>query len=346
MPKFLDKDGVALVRVIAPGKGSSAYYREDQLRRDAPVFRGAQVFLDHPTSKEAQERPERSLRDLVGVAVGEPEYRETGPAGPGVYAPTKVFRPYRETIEELAPHIGVSIRASGTRIRDKVDGEDVWVAEKFVSGGFDFVTQAGAGGKVVPMLESAGYVDRFLEAHPQDHEESEATRTQFVEWALAQESETPHTEEENMAENERITELEAQNATLTEQNSALVEQNTRLVEALALREARDLVTEEVAKAQDLPEVTQQRLTESLPKHAPIKEGKLDKDTFLGRIVEAITEEKEYLEAIAPKGGRITGMGGGSAQTGTLRQTLIESYRANGKDQATAEALADAFVRGR
>uniref|UniRef100_A0A6H1Z7U8 Uncharacterized protein n=1 Tax=viral metagenome TaxID=1070528 RepID=A0A6H1Z7U8_9ZZZZ len=339
MPKFLDKDGVALVRVIAPGKGSSAFYREDQLRRDAPVFKGAQVFLDHPTSKEAQERPERSLRDLVGVAVGDPEYRGDGPAGPGVYAPTKVFKPYRETIEELAPHIGVSIRASGTRVRDKVNGEDVWVAEKFVSGGFDFVTQAGAGGKVVPMLESVGYVDRFLEAHPQDHEESETTRAQFVEWALKQEETQPQNEEENMAENERIKELETQNA-------ALVEQNTRLIEAVALREARDLVIEEVAKVKDLPVVTQARLTESLPKLAPIKEGKLDTESFTARIAQAVAEEKEYLEAIAPKGGKITGMGGGSAPSGSLRQTLIESYRANGKDQATAEAMADVFVRGR
>ena len=56
--KFINDEGIAHVRVISPGQGSSAYYKEEQLARDVDAFTGGLVYIDHPGRKEAKDRPD------------------------------------------------------------------------------------------------------------------------------------------------------------------------------------------------------------------------------------------------------------------------------------------------
>jgi len=332
------EDGTVPVHVIRPGQGAMAYYEQDQLARDAHVFKGAQVFWDHPSTTEERERPERSLRDLCGVAVTDPAYQENGPDGPGIYTDVKVFEHFRPLVNEMAPHIGVSIRASGDAVIKDIGGKKVRVAERFTAGGFDFVTRAGAGGKVI-LTESArnpidSYVDQFLAAHPGLDESSESTRALFIEAALGIEQQ----EELTMAEKEQITQLQQQNA-------ALVAQNKALAEAMMLKEAGEIILAEVAKVTDLPDITKQRLVESLKNEAPTKDGKLDKEALTAKVAEAVKAEKAYVESLRNPG-KITGMGGSSTPTGeTLKATLKEAYMANGETPEKAEQLAEVAARG-
>ena len=154
----LRADGTVPIRIIAPGWGSSGYYAPEVLERDGPgIFtRGLHMYLDHPSVSEADDRPERSVRDLAGRLASDARWDAAGPAGPGLYADAEVFAPYRDVIGEIAPHIGVSIRASGTVSEGEADGRSGRLVDRLVAAeSVDWVTRAGAGGQVVTMLESA-----------------------------------------------------------------------------------------------------------------------------------------------------------------------------------------------
>lgn len=133
-------------------QGSSGYYPAATLRRDASVFaEGLPVFLDHPSVTESHDRPERSVRDLAGRLASTARYE-----GDGLYADVEVYPHWAPVIEAMADHIGLSIRASGTveASRDEAIPGPV-VTSLAEAASVDFVTAAGAGGKIVALLESA-----------------------------------------------------------------------------------------------------------------------------------------------------------------------------------------------
>jgi hypothetical protein len=152
---FIREDGTARIRIIKPGKGSSGYYPEAMLARDAAkVYQpGTHMYLDHPTLKEEKDRPERSLKDMAGVITGNVSFQKT--PMPGVYADCQVFKNYRPFLREMAPYIGISHRALGKSKAGTVDGYTGTIIEsldKCLS--VDFVTVPGAGGGLVQMWES------------------------------------------------------------------------------------------------------------------------------------------------------------------------------------------------
>jgi len=332
--KIIRPDGTVRLRIIGPGQGSSAYYEAEQLKRDAAVFRNAQVFWDHPSTRDEKERPERSLRDLCGVAVADPVYEENGAAGPGLYTDVRVFKPYRPMIEEMGPHIGVSIRASGSVVSKKIGTESKRVAEKFTSGGFDFVTKAGAGGAVVPLQESARpgvkeFVEAFLADHPQESETSESARAQFVEWASG----------DSHQEKEEDMELQKELETVKAENAALKE-------SLVLKEAGEIVDAALLAEKDLPDMARARLRETLKGKQTLKEGKLDKDALTALVKESAKAERAYIESLRPHG--VTGMGAASgADDGKarLRESYVQMHLQNGETKEKAERLADLAVLG-
>lgn len=136
------------VKVIEAGKGSSATYPEDVLRDYASVFEaGTQMYLDHPGMAEETDRPERSVRDLVGRLVTEAEYKDGA-----LYAEAEFLPWAAPAIEALSDMVGLSIRAYGT-ITESDDGP---VLTSFAGvESVDVVTKAGAGGQFVELLESA-----------------------------------------------------------------------------------------------------------------------------------------------------------------------------------------------
>ncbi len=133
-------------------QGSSGYYPAAMLRENAAVFRaGLPVYLDHPGITEQHERPERSVRDLAGRLATEAVYERDG-----LYADVQVYPHWAPVIEAMADDIGMSIRAAGTveaSTRSGIRGPIVTALTEASS--VDFVTQAGAGGRIVALLESA-----------------------------------------------------------------------------------------------------------------------------------------------------------------------------------------------
>jgi hypothetical protein len=139
------------IKLIAPGKGSSAFYPAEVLKRDGPkVFKaGTHVYLNHPTPAEEAARPEGDVANLAGVLTTAATYHEAHAKGPGLYARMKVFADHGQMVEEKAPHVGMSIRAMGEREADKVrDGVPV-LKELTSAESVDVVTRAGAGGMIL-----------------------------------------------------------------------------------------------------------------------------------------------------------------------------------------------------
>lgn len=141
------ESGHAVIRVIEAGQGSSGMYPAETLQEAANqrVFHaGTPMFLDHPSMSEEYERPERSVRDLAGRLTSDARYEDGA-----LVAEAEIFPHWRDLIAGLHEHIGVSIRADG-----RID-ESGTVREISRARSVDYVTEAGAGGRVQELVESA-----------------------------------------------------------------------------------------------------------------------------------------------------------------------------------------------
>jgi hypothetical protein len=258
LERAIGKDGTFPLKIIQPGWGSSGYYSASVLERDGPkVFpAGVQMHIDHPSKSEERERPERSLQTLAAVTVTPAEWQEAGPAGPGLYAQAKAFGNYAPLIEEMSPHIGVSIRASGWAKPGEAEGRKGPVIERLDQGhSIDFVTKAGAGGKVLSLMESA---------RPR-----------------------PITEEDSMTEAEAKA-LQESLTRLEEQNRQQAQALERLQEAAILREAQDIAAAEVRRS-TLPDLTQARVIREAVARVPVAEGVIDREAFAAQLTEAVRQ---------------------------------------------------------
>lgn len=140
------------IKLIAPGKGSTAFYPAEVLKRDGPkVFKaGTPMRIDHPTMAEESARPEGSVKDWGAVLASDAQWLDNHPQGPGLYSEVKAFSDHAQLIEEKGPYAGVSIRACGTQAMENgrpVVKDGVPLLASLVSAdGVDMVTRAGAGG--------------------------------------------------------------------------------------------------------------------------------------------------------------------------------------------------------
>lgn len=93
--------------LITPGKGSSGIYTESMLKEYGPKAfkRGTHSYVDHPQS----ETEVRSPKNLIGVLAEDAYYEE----GTGLVAELDVMPHWKEFVEAVAPHTGLSIYAMG-----------------------------------------------------------------------------------------------------------------------------------------------------------------------------------------------------------------------------------------
>lgn len=140
------------IQIVTPGVGSSGTYPQETIEaagRDKVFGQGLHMYLDHATEAQDWEKPEGSLRDLVGVLDEDAHWDE---ASGGLVAEARIYSHWRPILEEMKDDIGVSIRASG-EVREDA-GQRV-ITKLVEARSVDFVTKAGRGGKVMEVLESA-----------------------------------------------------------------------------------------------------------------------------------------------------------------------------------------------
>jgi hypothetical protein len=137
-------------------KRDGHYYSRALLEREARRFEGAQMYANH-LSEEARKRlggNVRNIEDLMGrirdvkVVEADGKLRLRGTASIS-----------RKWLWEMVEHdpglLGVSINASGSSRVGRVEGRNAKIVEA-ISGveSVDWVTKAGAGGKVVELMEA------------------------------------------------------------------------------------------------------------------------------------------------------------------------------------------------
>lgn len=276
------RDGTIAIKIISPGWGASGFYPPEVLERDGPrVFTAkTKMYWNHATATEEALRPEGDLNQLAAELISAARWEPNGQAGPGLYADAKVFEPYRGPVNELAPHIGVSIRATGKTTTGQAEGRKGPVIEAITGAkSVDFVTIPGAGGQILQLFESA-------------------RNGQF----------SPH-KEESMNEQERQQLKEA-----VEGMKALTAANMDLRRQLAQSQAERQITQALANS-TLPAPAHNRVLAEALRHAPIGEtGVLDVAKLATVIVEAIKAEETYLQSLS-ESGRIVGMGPGTTAGG-------------------------------
>lgn len=321
--KAVDRTGTAQIKIIQPGWGSSGYYPKDMLERDGPkVFKkGTKMFWDHPTRSEEAERPERSIRDLAAELTTAAKWQENGPQGPGLYAHAKVFEGFQGAVEQLSPHIGVSIRAMGQARTGEADGRKGPIIEKLVAAkSIDFVTEPGAGGAIVQLFESARPTPQ------QEESKMELTETKVQEMIAAA------TAPLQTQLSETQTKLETAETTAA-----------RLREGMLLRDARDFVVGVLATTR-LLESTKGRLIASLAANPPVKDGALDRDAYKTTIEAAVKEETDYLAAVT--GSPIHGMGSSRVSESITAEDATKQLEATFAGLGLSEAAAKHAAAGR
>jgi len=183
------KFSVILIREGMGNFGTAYYYTKEALQNAVTVFEGKKIYADHPTLEEDQIRPERSVRDILGYF----ENVRTVEASDGcleIQGDVKILpdKPYewaralmRNSVEFAKKFpdkdfVGLSINANGDSVdapieevlKSAPEGAKLKLSKALESGiqtvrvvskiddaiSCDLVTEAGAGGRILQMLEA------------------------------------------------------------------------------------------------------------------------------------------------------------------------------------------------
>jgi hypothetical protein len=182
---------VALIQEGLGNMRDGFFYGKDAIQSGIQAFEGRKCFADHPSQSEEQDRPERSVRDIIGhfenVAVEENEDKSLSLVADLVMPPDPPFEWARALVRQAAEYnkkypeqnlVGLSINASGDAqempwddflksydlpesckpklMTAKENGMDsirlVSTIKDAVS--CDLVTEPGAKGKVIDIIEN------------------------------------------------------------------------------------------------------------------------------------------------------------------------------------------------
>jgi hypothetical protein len=173
-------DGLVPIYVIRPGigRGRGKHLYEAPMLQEAVTqgrFAGWKMYVDHqsPEARRASGGLPRSVRDLGGI-IKEAWWDGSVPADPekgwgqgavvGLAKPTRLIA---SLIEDDPDLVEASISASATSVKPVQRGRDtVYLVEGIrPRGSVDWVTEAGAGGKVAPLIESLVESDDFEEEY-------------------------------------------------------------------------------------------------------------------------------------------------------------------------------------
>ena len=143
--------------IKAGTSGNARHYPAAMLEASVPLFEGVKAYADHPSKEEARNRPERSIRDVVGWFEGVRwDAEEQGIRG--TFRITEAADWLRQTLKSAwdagkTDLLGFSINALGRVGAKRSDNSTLIEAiEKVVS--TDVVTTPGAGGRLLGVLES------------------------------------------------------------------------------------------------------------------------------------------------------------------------------------------------
>ncbi|GIK63860.1 MAG: hypothetical protein BroJett018_16540 [Chloroflexota bacterium] len=280
--------------IIVEGKSTNGrHYTSAALQSGIAVFSGRPIFADHPTAVEETQRPERSVRDVVG-RLGQAYVGKDKNGNPALRAPVVMSEAETGLRTKIKEGIigDLSIHATGSGKRN-ADGE--FVVESFIPHphtSVDLVTVGAAGG-YVDLQESVREVP--AEDEPETPVEESAAATEII--------------------------------ALRESNQRLLEQNTTLFrQARTYEGVAKLQT--VLRDSPLPAASQKRVRENAK---PLLEayGTHGSQQTIEQLTAELTKlaeaEKTYLAQVAPNGA-VTGLQLPIEESKTAETILTEAFK--------------------
>jgi hypothetical protein len=158
--------------LITPGKGSSGIYTEETLRNYGPkaFTKGTHSYVDHPRSEEDV----RSPKNLIGVLAEDARYEP----GVGLVAELDIMPHWKDFVEAVAPHTGLSIYAMGEGNYNDEGDMEVESLVPNVQNSVDLVSYPGRpGSKLADKLYEAA-IAMVKEAEP-----GELAEKDLVKWS-------------------------------------------------------------------------------------------------------------------------------------------------------------------
>lgn len=173
----------AKVIIITEGLGNlrdKNFYTSDAVLSAAKIFEGKQCYIDHPSQREEEDRPERSIRDLCGYyfgcQIGQFKDQDTGEplqalfanlrldeseSGAFAMAKIKASLEYQKQFPESKDvYAGISINGGGVSHPGTIKGMQVnMVSEISEAFSADIVTKPARGGRFLALIQEA---DRLL----------------------------------------------------------------------------------------------------------------------------------------------------------------------------------------
>ena len=146
-------------RLIASGVSlNGKYYSGEMLESTGPAAFpvGTLVHADHQTWGEAYDRPEKSVKTIIGAIATEPKL-DTVDGVEGLYADVEFTEEWAPRVEQIAPFVGLSISTQyiADETAEREDGVvTVAALVPFPTNSVDLVTVPGAKGKLLRALES------------------------------------------------------------------------------------------------------------------------------------------------------------------------------------------------
>lgn len=275
------------VEVVLIEKGTNPmkrrHYPESTIKEAAPNFAGLKMYINHPTSRQEQERPERDLKDWASTIVE--SWYESGKA----MAKVAIHDDWlRERLKDSVArqHIGLSINAGGQVSYGKINGQEMQIVEKIIlekqngPASVDWVTEAGARGRVSKLLKESGgkgmeLKDAKLDDLKKENPELFAQMTESI-----------------RKENKESDELTKKDAQLKEANDKLA----KLEETNKKHAQTEKVSTWLKENKSLPEIAKKRIERDMNSILFTDETKL-KEAFDSKV----KEELEYFNQISDKG---------------------------------------------
>lgn len=165
------------VTLISAGDSANGRtYPADVLKKAAPLFEGVKAYADHPGRTERRDRPERSVRDVVGWFEGA-RYDAKKKAITAKLHLSEAAGALRQLVLDAWNRgkkdlIGLSINAEG-QIQESIDGgkRRRTVTEISRVSSVDLVTEPAAGGRLEQLVASVRPDTNESESHAMDSEE-------------------------------------------------------------------------------------------------------------------------------------------------------------------------------
>lgn len=250
--------------LITPGKGSSAIYTEEVLRRDGAIAfpAGTHSYVNH-----LQEGEIRSPEKLWGV-LAEDAYYENGV---GLVAKIKVMPHWADFVEAVAPHTGLSVYVEGIASRN--DDGDVLV-ESFIANPMNTVDMVSWPGRAGSGLASKLY-ESAVRASGSDNGDTNGDTVSII--------------EEGNSDME-LKELSDQIAEMPNLIAAAVAE--ALAPAVEPEEKEEVGVEVVAEAllaADLPPVSRKAVYESLRNGGDLADAIEAQKAFVAQVKEHLAE---------------------------------------------------------